>query len=309
MTKICYACSGGGHLNQLLQIVTKIKANDIFFITIDREDSHSKLEEYRKYFVRDTDKRILFSVINAYESFKIIKKEKPDFVITNGGGSALFPTYFAKLFGTKVIFIESFARIKEPSLFGKMVYPIADLTLIQWKELKNYYKKAVYGGPVFDFKIKKNKKKNKIFLTVGTSNKQFNRLVKAVDNLETKYEIFGQIGTSSYVPKFKHKRFLKDFEMQRRYTESKIVICHAGTASIENAITNGCKVIAMSRLQRYGEHVDDHQLDILQKFTKIGAITAVHTEEELKNSIKNPENNKKVNIRSRIVSIINEYVE
>lgn len=309
MTKICYACSTGGHLNQLLQIVEKINADDKFFITIDREDSSSKLKNYRKYYVRDTDKKIFHTLINAYQSFKIIKKERPEIVLTNGGGSALFSAYFAKMFGAKIIFIESFARINEPSVFGKMVYPIADLTLVQWSELRKYYKKGIYSGPVFDFKVKNNNKKNQIFVTVGSSKKQFNRLLKIVDSLHTNHNIVGQVGISDYIPKFKHRKWFKESEMQKLYEESKIVICHAGTASIENALTNGCKVIAMARLKEYGEHVDNHQLDILQKFSELGAITIINNAEELKHAINNPKISKKLDIKSNVLKIINNYIK
>jgi UDP-N-acetylglucosamine transferase subunit ALG13 len=291
-----------------MQIVDKIKTDDKFFITIDREDSSSKLKNYRKYYVRDTDKKIFHTLINAYENLKIIKKERPEFMITNGGGSALFSAYFGKMFGAKIIFIESFARINEPSVFGKMIYPIADLTLIQWKELKKYYKKGIYSGPVFDFKVKNNIKKNQIFVTVGSSKKQFNRLLKATDNLHTYYKIVGQIGISDYVPKYKHRKWLKENEMQKLYEESKIVICHAGTASIENALTNGCEVISMARLKKYGEHVDDHQLDILQKFSQMGAITIIEDEKDLENAITNPKKAKKLYMKSKAVEVINDYI-
>lgn len=309
MTKICYACSSGGHLNQLLQIVGKIKTEDKFFITIDRKDSNSKLKNYRKYYVRDTDKKIFQTLINAYESFKIIKKERPDIVITNGGGSALFSSYFAKIFGAKIIFIESFARIKEPSTFGRMIYPFADITFIQWKELKKFYKKAVYAGPVFEFKLKNNSKKKKIFVTVGSSKKQFNRLLMAVDELKTDYEIFGQIGVSDYSPKFKHKRWLSENDMQKNYEESEIVICHAGTASIENALTNGCKVIAMARLKKYGEHVDNHQLDILNKFKNLDVIKTFNDVTELRYAINNSKKMKKINTKSAVAIKINKFIE
>ena len=56
---------------------------------------------------------------------------------------------YAKLFGKKIIYIESMARINSPSATGKLVYKFADLFIIQWEELRKFYPKAVYGGVIY----------------------------------------------------------------------------------------------------------------------------------------------------------------
>lgn len=80
---------------------------------------------------------------------KILKKEKPDFVITTGALIAFPFCIFAKLRGTKIIYIESFARVNNQSLTGKLVYPFADLFLVQWEPLLKFYPKAKYVGGIF----------------------------------------------------------------------------------------------------------------------------------------------------------------
>jgi beta-1,4-N-acetylglucosaminyltransferase len=71
-------------------------------------------------------------------------------IISTGAGVAVPTCFLGKfLFKSKFIFIESFCRIKEPSLSGKLIYPIADLFFVQWKNLLNFYgKKAIYRGSV-----------------------------------------------------------------------------------------------------------------------------------------------------------------
>ena len=57
--------------------------------------------------------------------------------------------YLGKLFGSKIIFIETFANSESKTLSGKMIYPIANLFIVQWKEMLKLYPKAIYGGPIY----------------------------------------------------------------------------------------------------------------------------------------------------------------
>lgn len=82
-------------------------------------------------------------------AIRIISSEKPDVVITTGALISVPFCYVAKVLGKKVIFIESFSRVKDKSLSGKLVYPIADLFLVQWDSLTELYPKAKYIGGVF----------------------------------------------------------------------------------------------------------------------------------------------------------------
>jgi UDP-N-acetylglucosamine:LPS N-acetylglucosamine transferase len=75
--------------------------------------------------------------------------EKPDCIISTGA-LATFPIcIFGKLFGKKVIYIESFARVDECSLTGKLMKGVADLYIVQWEELLQFVPNAVYGGGIF----------------------------------------------------------------------------------------------------------------------------------------------------------------
>lgn len=118
-----------------------------------------------------------------------------------------------------------------------------------------------------------------IFITLGSQKFQFNRLLKAVDELVSKGvikdEIFAQTGYSDYEPEnYDFKQFL-DRDEFREYTDKcDIFITHGGTGAIIGAVKKGKKVIAAARLAKYGEHVDDHQLQILEQFKELGLIYA-----------------------------------
>jgi len=85
---------------------------------------------------------------NTFLAFKVLRKEKPDLVISTGAGVAVPFIYAAKFFGMKTIYIESLTRVKDLSLAGKLIYPVVDHIFVQWQELANKYRKADFKGRV-----------------------------------------------------------------------------------------------------------------------------------------------------------------
>jgi len=131
-----------------------------------------------------------------------------------------------------------------------------------------------------------------IFITVGSQKFQFNRLLKDMDKLVEfgviEEKIFAQIGYSDYKPKnYKFKEFLSRDEFNNIMSNSSKVITHGGTGAILGAIKSGKKVIAVPRLKVLGEHVDDHQIDIVGEFKKMGYIDCANTISELELIIRN----------------------
>ena len=88
-------------------------------------------------------------VINAFRAFKVIRKERPDLIISCGAAVAVPFFYVGKLYHAKLIYIEVFDRINTSSLTGRMVYPITDRFIVQWEELKKVYPKAINLGSIF----------------------------------------------------------------------------------------------------------------------------------------------------------------
>lgn len=116
-----------------------------------------------------------------------------------------------------------------------------------------------------------------IFITLGSQKFQFDRLLKAVDELVADGAItepvFAQSGYSDYQPKhYEFKQFLDRDEFTKRMGEADLVITHGGTGAIIGAVKKGKKVIAVPRLAKYGEHVDDHQLQLLKEFKQMDII-------------------------------------
>lgn len=149
-----------------------------------------------------------------------------------------------------------------------------------------------------------------IFVTVGSQKFQFNRLLKEIDKLieENKIteEVFAQIGYSDYLPKnYKYKNFMDRNEFSDIISKCDKVITHGGTGAIIGAVKKGKKVIAVARLKEYGEHVDNHQLQIINEFKKMNFICACKTCNELSKAISKVENTNYKTYQSNTNIIIN----
>lgn len=128
-----------------------------------------------------------------------------------------------------------------------------------------------------------------IFITLGSQKFQFNRILKEVDKLidegVIQDSVFAQIGNSDYEPvNYPFKRFLSRDEFAKFQSECTIVITHGGTGAIIGALRKGKKVIAVPRLAKYGEHVDDHQLQILHQFDEMHLIESCYDIDKLEDS-------------------------
>ena len=116
-----------------------------------------------------------------------------------------------------------------------------------------------------------------IFVTVGSQKFQFDRLLEKLDQLiedgVIRDEIMAQIGVSQYMPKhFSYVPFMDREEFARQVDACTVMITHGGTGAIIGAVKKGKKVIAVPRLAQYGEHVDDHQLQLIHQFDDLNLI-------------------------------------
>ena len=96
-----------------------------------------------------TNRSLKALIKNTKIAWKVLRKERPDLIISSGAAVSVPFFYLGKLFGAKLIYVEVFDRIDKPTMSGKMVYPIADKFIVQWEEQKQVYKKAINLGSIF----------------------------------------------------------------------------------------------------------------------------------------------------------------
>ena len=141
--KLCIVSSSGGHLFQLFILRKWWEKPERFWVTFKKEDSLSLLEKekvYWSYF--PTNRNIKNLIRKTFLALKILRKEKPDIIVSTGAGVAVPFFYIGKLLGAKLVYIEVYDRIDSPTLTGKLVYPITDAFLLQWQEQKKFYPKG-----------------------------------------------------------------------------------------------------------------------------------------------------------------------
>ncbi len=151
-----------------------------------------------------------------------------------------------------------------------------------------------------------------IFVCVGSREYQFNRLLKEIDRLieigVIQEDVFEQIGVSDYLPKrCKYSRYVTQEEFSSYLNEARLVITHGGAGSVIKSLNLGKKTIAVTRLKKYGEHIDDHQIQIASVLEKQGLIKSVKEMSELEAAIKffdNHELSKKQEESDEIPSIV-----
>lgn len=156
MKKVLFISSTGGHLNELLQLKPMFENYDYHIITEKDKTNEWLKEKYNErisYLPYGTRSK-LFQYIFVYaylilKTFYLFFKIRPKYIITTGTHTAGPMCYLGKLFGSKIIYIETFANINKKTATGRLIYPIADLFIVQWKEMLKIYPKAVYGGSIF----------------------------------------------------------------------------------------------------------------------------------------------------------------
>ncbi len=156
-----------------------------------------------------------------------------------------------------------------------------------------------------------------IFVVLGTHELPFHRLLNEIEHLKQqafiKEEVIVQHGHTPCNSKyFSLKKFVSYEEMDAFYDKARIVITHAGTGSVVTALRKGKKVIAVPRLKEYGEHNDNHQLEIVAQFLKQGYILTWKDGEQLAAVLKQAEDFKPQPFQSgkkTIFQLIQRFIE
>ena len=142
---VCVISSAGGHLAEALAAISEVRA-ECYFVTYDEPHVRTRLAGKEVYYVIDPHVSPLLYIKNVWQSFRILIRKRPKVIVSTGAGIAVATCFLGKLMGKKIIFIENGARVTTPSRTGRLIYPIADLFIVQWKPMLRHYPKAIYGG-------------------------------------------------------------------------------------------------------------------------------------------------------------------
>lgn len=141
--KIGIVCSCGGHLTEVQALERVYREFDHFFVVNNRIELPPEMQG-RTYFIchAERDWRVL---VNFWEAWRILRRERPDIILSTGAGPAVPFGVIAKLRRLPVIFIETCAQVSRPSLTGRIMYHLAERFFFQWPSLQRHYPRATYG--------------------------------------------------------------------------------------------------------------------------------------------------------------------
>lgn len=151
-----YILGSGGHTAQMIELSKDLKNSINYFYLIQSDDVISKKKIIYTGKIITVNRNAKFKELKIisffrtififFKAIKIIKQNNIDMLISAGPGISISLFYAGKLLNKKLIFIESWSRVTSKSISGKLIYPIADLFFVQWKENLKNYPKALYRG-------------------------------------------------------------------------------------------------------------------------------------------------------------------
>ena len=149
--KILLVCSAGGHLLELYRLQEDVWRNyDRTWVTLKKIDAQRLLEGEKVYFAFGPTNRNYFNLArNFFYAAYLLFKERPTCIVSSGAGIAIPFLYFGRLLGSRTIYLESFARVSEPSLTGRVVYPVVHTFLSQSPHMSKRWRRAIFKGALF----------------------------------------------------------------------------------------------------------------------------------------------------------------
>ena len=156
-----------------------------------------------------------------------------------------------------------------------------------------------------------------ILVMLGTQNNSFHRLLEEIDKLiidgKINEEVVVQAGYTKYESRnMKIIDFASSEEIERLEQKADCIITHGGVGSIIGSIEKGKKVIAVPRLKQYGEHVNDHQLDIVESFDKLGYIIGITDVSQVEKALKKVETfepKEYIQNTGNIIKIVENFID
>ena len=154
--KVMFISSTGGHLDELMELKPMFEKYDYHIVTektksnIKLKNKYQKRISYLIYGTKDYMITYPFKLLyNCFKSLFIYIKVRPKYIVTTGAHTAGPMCCLGKIFGSKIIYIETFANSKTKSATGSIIYKFADLFIVQWESMLELYPKSTYGGWIF----------------------------------------------------------------------------------------------------------------------------------------------------------------
>jgi UDP-N-acetylglucosamine transferase subunit ALG13 len=292
--KIALISTKGGHFEQLTNLSDFYDGYDHFWITNQNKQTLKTLENERKYFVNLAHFKKPWTYLFQIPSFiRIFAREKPTHVLSTGSGMTAFvPFLMAKLLRIKFLYVDTFSRVNGYSKLGTFLLKLKQPIFSQWEDPRN--SNVVYIGPVFKRleSFQKNGSTEYIFVTVGTREEPFVRLIKAVEDLKNsgkiKEKVIVQAGATKWVSKHMEIFDYCDPEkIEELIKNAKYVVTQESAGIGTICLKYQTKFLVMPRDFSFGElqAKSDMNEDLHLKLEQMGYTIVVNSVSELERAI------------------------
>jgi UDP-N-acetylglucosamine:LPS N-acetylglucosamine transferase len=147
--RLLLVSSTGGHLLQLVALRDAWEGFEHVWVTFDTVDSRALLAgEQVVHAHGPTNRNVPNLLRNLVLAWQVVRRVRPAVVVTTGAGVAVPFAWVGRLFGARVVYVESLTRIDQASLTYRLIRPVVSRTYVQWPELR--LRGALYRGTVFD---------------------------------------------------------------------------------------------------------------------------------------------------------------
>lgn len=149
--KIMLVCSAGGHFSTCYQLRPFWQNHDHVWVTFRTSATEASLKNEKVYWAWSPTNRNISNLIRNFSlSWKVLRQEKPDMVISTGAGVSVPFLFLARLLGSQTIFVESITRVTDLSLSAKLALPFLHVVYVHWEQLQTRYSKAELIMPLSD---------------------------------------------------------------------------------------------------------------------------------------------------------------
>ncbi|NPV10185.1 MAG: hypothetical protein HPY57_00120 [Ignavibacteria bacterium] len=295
--KLALICTRGGHFEQLRNLDELYSKYNHFWITNKSSQTESSLKFEDKYYIREAHYKKPWQYISHIPKIiKIFLKERPTTILSTGSGvTCLVPFLLSIIFRIRFIYIDTFSYVKSLTKFGRFVYKLRGIVLVQWKKEK-LFPRSIYCGPVFknEVNVKHDLNVNNyIFVSLGTRPEPFIRMLQILDDLCKKKKItqklIVQAGHTEY---FSDNMDLFSFKSENEIEEliknSSFVITQESAGIVTKCLKMNKKFIVMPRRYEFGELPvkSDMDEDLHYKLEELGYTKVVTNLEEMEDAIK-----------------------
>jgi UDP-N-acetylglucosamine:LPS N-acetylglucosamine transferase len=290
---VALAASPGGHMAELLAMRPALEHRPRIWVTGASRQADALRQAGEEVHELPSWGRdppgIRGLVPNLQAARRVIRSVPAATVVTTGAGTVVPYVLMARLAGSRLVFVETMARVTGASLTGRIVAPLAGVVIVQWPEMRRVYRRATACRPVLleagDAAARTGAPTSGdgTFASVGTRPEPFDRLLAVVDRAVAAGvlppPVVAQSGTSTYRPEgYSARDYMSPEEIAEAVAAARYVVCHGGAAMVSAAIAAGHRPLVLARRRAAGEHRTEHQQQLVERLARERAVVAVDGE-------------------------------